>query len=187
MTATRNLFFALTPDPATRRALAKESERLHAAWGGRRTQEAKLHVTLLFLDAMPVPLSPEVVKAARAAADTIVAPPFDLLIDRADRFGRRVGWLGSSRVPAALQSLHDALSAACGARGVPMRHEDRYVPHLTALRDPRRAEPHHVAPIAWHVDGFRLMASAEGAYETLGRWPLHPEAGVPEDATHEPT
>lgn len=183
MTATRNLFFALTPDPATRRALAKESERLHAAWGGRRTQEAKLHVTLLFLDALPVPLSAEVVKAAREAGDTIVAAPFDLVIDRADRFGRRVGWLGSSRVPAALQSLHDALSAACGARGVPMRHEERYVPHLTALRDPRRSEPHHVAPIPWHVDGFRLMASAEGAYETLGKWALHPEASVPDDAT----
>ena len=187
MAATRNLFFALTPDPATRQALAKETERLHAAWGGRRTQEAKLHVTLLFLDAMPVPLSPEVVKAVRAAAETIVAPSFDLLIDRADRFGRRVGWLGCSRVPGALQALHDALSLACGERGVPMRHEDRYVPHLTALRDPRRSEPHHVVPIPWHVDGFRLMASAEGAYETLGKWALHPEAGVSEDATHEPT
>jgi len=75
------------------------------------------------------------------------------------------------------------LSVACDVRGVPMRHEDRYVPHLTALRDPRRAEPHHVAPIPWHVDGFRLMASAEGAYETLGKWALHPGALVPDDAS----
>lgn len=181
MAATRNLFFALTPDPAVRRALAKESERLHAAWGGRKTQDAKLHMTLLFLGAFPAPPDPAIVSAARAAAETIDAAAFDLVIDRADRFGRRVGWLGCSRMPDALQSLHDTLAQACTAAGVPMRHEDRYAAHVTALRDPRRAEPHHVAAIPWHVDRFKLMASAEGAYETLGQWPLRRGAGLPED------
>ena len=42
---------------------------------------------------------PEVVAAARAAAEEMAAAPFDVAIDRADCFGRRVGWLGCSRVP----------------------------------------------------------------------------------------
>ena len=156
MAATRNLFFALAPDPAVRRALAHESERLHAAWGGRRVQDDKLHLTLLFLDALPAPLPPPVVSAARVAAEAVSAAPFEVVIDRADCFGRRV------------------------AGGVPMRHE-RYVPHVTALRDPRRPSSHNVAPIRWTIDGFRLMASAEGAYETLGKWALRAGPAVAED------
>jgi 2'-5' RNA ligase len=173
MAATRNLFFALVPDPPLRRALAVHVARLHAEWGGRAVAPAKLHMTLLFLDALADPLPPEIVDAARDAADTIAQAPFELVLDRADRFGRRVGWLGCSRVPEPLQALHDALADAARARGVPVRREDRYVPHATALRDPRRPEPHAIEPLRWRVGHFELMASAEGAYEVLGIWPLH--------------
>jgi len=170
--ATRNLFFAFAPDPPLRHRLALESARLHAQWGGRRTQDAKLHMTLVFLDAFPTPLPADIVDAARAAAATIALPAFDVVVDRADRFGRRIGWLGCSHVPDALQQLHDTLAQACRERDVPMKKEDRYVPHITALRDPRRAEPHAIGPFPWRVGHFELMASGEGAYETLGRWPL---------------
>lgn len=172
MSATRNLFFALAPDPALRRALAEHAALLHAEWGGRAVAPAKLHMTLLFLDAFPDPLPTDIVAAARDAADTIAQAPFDVFVDRADRFGRRVGWLGCSRVPATLQSLHDALAEAARARAIPVRREDRYVPHVTAMRDPRRPEPHAIAPLRWHVAHFELMASAEGAYDVLGSWPL---------------
>ena len=172
MAATRNLFFAFAPDPPLRHRLALESARLHAQWGGRRTQDAKLHMTLVFLGALPSPLPAGIVAAARAAADTIAMPSFEVVVDRADRFGRRIGWLGCSRVPDALQQLHDALAQACREREVPMKQEDRYVPHVTALRDPRRPEPHAIEPLPWRVTHFELMASAEGAYETLGRWSL---------------
>ncbi|UHQ19260.1 2'-5' RNA ligase family protein [Lysobacter sp. KIS68-7] len=172
MAATRNIFFAFAPEPTLRHRLALETARLHAEWGGRRTQEAKLHMTLVFLDAFPDPLPDDILRAARAAADTIALPPFDLVVDRADRFGRRIGWLGCSHLPDALQQLHDALAQACREREVPMKKEDRYVPHITALRAPRRPEPHAIGPLPWHVGHFELMASGEGAYETLGRWPL---------------
>ncbi|MCC8361835.1 RNA 2',3'-cyclic phosphodiesterase [Lysobacter sp. A6] len=172
MSATRNLFFALAPDPALRRALAEHAARLHAEWGGRAVAPAKLHMTLLFLDALPDPLPADIVVAARDAADTIAQAPFDVFVDRADRFGRRVGWLGCSQVPATLQSLHDALAEAARARDVPVRREDRYVPHVTTMRDPRRAEPHAIEPLRWHVAHFELMASAQDAYEVLGSWPL---------------
>jgi 2'-5' RNA ligase len=172
MPAKRNLFFALSPAPPVRAKLAAEVERLHAAWGGRATQPAKLHMTLVFLDTLPEPLPPDVVAAARAAATMIALPPFDVVVDRADRFGRRIGWLGCSRMPDALQRLHDTLAQACSAANVPMRREERYVPHVTALRDPRRPDPQAIAPMPWRIDAFQLMASAEGAYETLGDWPL---------------
>jgi 2'-5' RNA ligase len=168
----RNLFFALSPDPPLRKALAAHVTRLHAEWGGRVVAPAKLHMTLLFLDALPAPLPPEIVDAARAAAETIAQRPFDLVIDRADRFSRHVGWLGCSQVPPALPTLHDTLAEATRARGVPVRREPRYVPHVTALRDPKRPVPHAIDPLPWRVGHFELMASAEGAYDVLGTWTL---------------
>lgn len=172
MSATRNLFFALAPDPALRRVLAQHAARLHAEWGGRAVAPAKLHMTLLFLDALPDPLPTDIVDAARAAADTIAQAPFDVCVDRAGRFDRRVGWLGCSQVPAPLQSLHDTLADAAREHAVPVRREDRYVPHVTTMRDPRRPEPHAIEPLRWHVAHFELMASAQGEYEVLGSWPL---------------
>ena len=176
MPATRNLFFALAPDPPLRAALAAHARRLHAEWGGRMTAAAKLHMTLLFLDALPAPIEQTVLDAARAAGASAAAThrAFDLVVDRAGRFERRVGWLGCSQVPPALQSLHDALVDACFAAGAPVRRENHYTPHVTALRDPRKPEPHAIDPLHWHVAHFELMASAEGAYEVLGRWPLQP-------------
>ena len=155
MPATRNLFFALAPDPPLRAALAAHARRLHAEWDGRMTAAAKLHMTLLFLDALPAPIEQTVLDAARAAGASAAAThrAFDLVVDRAGRFERRVGWL---------------------AAGAPVRRENHYTPHVTALRDPRKPEPHAIDPLHWHVAHFELMASAEGAYEVLGRWPLQP-------------
>jgi len=172
MPATRHLFFALEPPPSLRAALALHVARLRAEWGGRASAPAKLHMTLLFLDAVADPLPSHVVGAARAAAASIRHPPMDITIDRADRFGKRIGWLGCSHVPDALQHLHDTLADTARAHDLPMRHEDRYAPHVTALRDPRTPVPHAIDPMPWHVDHFVLMASAEGAYEVLGSWPL---------------
>lgn len=172
MAVTRNLFFALAPPPGVRDRLAREAARLHAAWGGRPTAPAKLHVTVLFLDAFPAPLDPGMVECARAAAGTIALPGFDLVIDRADRFGRRVGWLGCSEVPPGLRRLHEALAGAVTEAGIALRREDRFVPHVTVLRDPRSPAPTAIEAVRWRVDGVALMASAEGAYETLGAWAL---------------
>jgi 2'-5' RNA ligase len=168
----RHLFFALAPDAALRDAIAADAARLHLVWGGRATTPAKLHMTLRFLQGFPDPLPADVVAAAREAGDAIAAAPFDFALDRADRFGRRVGWLGCAVTPRPLQALHDALTQACRAKAVPMREDERFIPHVTILRDPKRATPSAIAPLRWQVDGFVLMASAEGAYEVLGEWRL---------------
>jgi len=169
----RHLFFALAPDATLRDAIAGEAARLHLAWGGRRTLPAKLHMTLRFLQGFADPLPDDVVAAARAAGDAIGGTAFAFELDRADRFGRRIGWLGCAVTPRPLQALHDALTERCRAHGVPMREDERFVPHVTIVRDPKHAVPSSIVPLRWQVDGFVLMASAEGAYEVLGRWPLH--------------
>ena len=172
MPLTRNLFFALAPDAALREALAAQVRRLHAEWGGRAVAPEKLHMTLLFLDTLPAPIEATILYAARAAGDAIAQAPFDVVVDVAGQFDRRVGWLGCAQVPAALQSLHDRLVDACFAQGAPVRRENRYVPHVTALREPRKPQPHAIEPLAWPVRHFELMASAQDAYEVLGSWPL---------------
>ena len=174
MPPTRNLFFALAPDPSLRGALAAHAQRLHDTWGGRMTAPAKLHMTLLFLDALPAPIETTLIDAARAAGASIAQREFDLVVDRAGRFERRVGWLGCSQMPPALKTLHEALVDACFATGAPVRRENHYTPHVTALRDPTHPEPHAIDPLPWRVRDFALMASAEGTYEVLGTWPLQP-------------
>lgn len=174
MPPTRNLFFALAPDPVLRDALAAHARQLHAGWGGRMTAPAKLHMTLLFLGALPAPIEQTLVDAARAAGASIALPGFELVVDRADRFGHGVGWLGCSQVPPALHTLHEALVDACFATGAPVRRENHYTPHITISRDPRTPAPHAIDPLSWRVRDFALMASDEGAYEVLGTWPLQP-------------
>ena len=111
---------------------------------------------------------------ARAAGASIAQREFDLVVDRAGRFEHRIGWLGCSQMPPALKTLHESLVDACFATGAPVRRENHYTPHVTALRDPRKPEPHAIDPLQWRVRDFALMASAEGEYEVLGSWPLQP-------------
>ena len=65
MSATRNLFFALAPDPALRRALAQHAARLHAEWGGASAGLAAVEVR----DTRASPALPDFLPAE--ARDTI--------------------------------------------------------------------------------------------------------------------
>ena len=113
-------------------------------------------------------------RARRAGA--IAQPGFDLVVDRADRFERRIGWLGCSQVPAgAAGACTTSLVDACSARGVPMRRENHvHAARHRAARSRNGPSRTRSTPLQWRVRGFALMASAEGAYEVLGSWPLQP-------------
>ncbi|HEY0504009.1 MAG TPA: RNA 2',3'-cyclic phosphodiesterase [Lysobacter sp.] len=170
------LFFALWPDDALRARIAATAAALETehAPGGRRLKPERYHVTLQFLgDFRPVP--ERLVDDARAAADAVRAPAFELPLDCAGSFrGANVWWLGSQAMPDGLRTLWDALGGALARQRVPVKTGAGFVPHLTIQRDVRRHLPSTpVAALPWTVREFVLLDSRQGRpYDVLGRWPL---------------
>lgn len=165
------LFFAAWPDARVRSRIDAAAHALarDAGLRGRRVRAERLHLTLHFLGAVA-----DDGAAALAAGSEVLAPPFDLVLDRAGAFARaRVAWLGSTSVPRALLDLHERLRDALRARGLPVESR-AYAPHVTVQRDVRIAVPETtIVPIAWHVDAFVLIDSRpDRGYVEMGRWPL---------------
>ena len=172
------LFFALWPDDALRVRIADVAAKAITAHapGGRSLKPDRYHVTLQFLgDFQPLPEA--LLDAARAAADTVRSPAFDLPLDAVGSFrGSDVWWLGTHEAPPALHALFDALGRALAQHRVSVKSAAAFVPHLTIQRDVRR----HIAPtpvpgLSWPVREFVLIDSQPGRgtpYEVVGRWPL---------------
>ena len=155
---TARLFFALWPDDRVRTALAALAREYCAECSGRVVPAANLHLTLAFLG-------------------DVKSRSFQLSIDTRGYWRHnRVVWAGAAQCPAALRGLLVKLADLMRANG--FRHEAReYVPHVTLLRDSRRAPTIPVpAPIAWDVDDFALMRSAQrgrsSGYDIVHRWPF---------------
>ncbi|MDR0181688.1 RNA 2',3'-cyclic phosphodiesterase [Lysobacter arvi] len=172
------LFFALWPDDALRARIAETAASVVAdhAPGGRPLKPARYHVTMQFLgDFRPLP--PSLLDDARAAADAVRSPAFDLSLDQVGSFrGANVWWLGSQQAPDALRALYDALGRSLLQHRVPVKASTSFAPHLTVQRDVRRhIAPIPVPPLAWAVREFVLIDSDPGRgapYEVVGRWPL---------------
>ena len=144
-----------------------------AECSGRVVPAAKLHLTLAFLGDVPVGRIPGLIELAGA----VRSRSFQLAIDTRGYWRHnRVVWAGAARCPAALRELLVKLADLMRANG--FRHEAReYVPHVTLLRDSRKAPTLPVpAPIAWDVDDFALMRSAQrgrsSAYDIVHCWPF---------------
>jgi len=175
----RRLFFALWPDETARRAIANLASTLPVPRGARLTRTDRLHVTVVFLGDFN-PLPDTMLASIQSAADSVRAHSFAMSLDHVGSFPRaRVGWLGPSRVPAALTDLHDALSDALQSAGVPLKASTPFVPHLTIQRNVRTRLPAmDVPPIEWTVRELVLVASAPGSpdpYRIVGTWPLLPQ------------
>jgi RNA 2',3'-cyclic 3'-phosphodiesterase len=178
--AIHRLFFALWPDEDVRRAIAARAADVAAACapGGRPSAPGRYHLTLQFLGTFK-PLPSALVDRAIAAADSVRAQAFSLMLDRVGSFERnRVWWLGPGAAPPGLQSLHERLGAALAATGLPPDEDaTRFVPHVTLGRKlQQRFEPRATKPLAWVVRDFVLVDSAAGEpdYRILRRWPLDP-------------
>ncbi len=166
------LFFALWPAPALQEALARLGRRL-VRKGGRRLPPEAIHLTLVFLGP---------VDAARRAclerlAGEVLAPPFELLLDRAGAFPRaRVVWVGPGVTPQPLARLEAALREAAARCGLETDTRP-FVPHVTLARKaaPVPAGP-LPEPVRWPVADFALVRSrlrpGGAGYEVLRRWPL---------------
>lgn len=165
------LFFALWPGERVREAvearLPPMSER------ARAVPRDNWHVTLAFLGETAL----ERRRAYEAAAETVAARPFELVLDRLGYFHRpRVLWLGAGSVPGELAALHADLTALLAGQGF---EPDRrpFNAHLTlARRMPPPGDLPPVAPIAWRVADFCLVRSdleRRGArYTVVRRFPL---------------
>lgn len=177
MPDTARLFFALWPDEGARAALAKLAHFLHVECGGRLMLAGNIHLTLAFLGNVPGGRIAEL----HALATAVAAPCFDLNIDTLTYWRHnRIVWAGTRECPAALRDLVAQLARALRTAG--FRCEEReYAPHVTLLRDARRAPAvRAVNGIVWRAGEFTLVRSLrrDGAvlYEAMGRWPLGGEA-----------
>lgn len=167
------LFFALWPDEATQACFDRAGQTLHRACGGKRTRRENIHLTLVFLG----DVAAERVDVARAVAEHISVPAFDLNFDRLGWWRRnQIAWSAPSDAPRPVFDLVAALQSGLAAAG--FKIEDRpYLPHLTLLRRAHCRDSHFDAEaILWPVREFVLVSSTlsenGSAYEIIGRWGL---------------
>lgn len=166
------LFFALWPDDALRRQVAAQAVALQHAHegGGRLLATERLHLTLRFLGDYPAGEFDLRREAALGAGSQAAFEAFDLTLDHAGSFGRRIWWLGSAP-SAALAALRARLDRTLVAAGFPAAAET-FVPHVTIVRDALRPlPPATIAPLDWRVRGFALVESRAGKpYRSVQHW-----------------
>lgn len=170
---TARLFFAAWPAPEVQEALGKLAGALQRECGGRSIPARNIHLTLVFLGDLPR----ERVTPLETLAGSVAAPRFTLHVDRVGYWRHnRIVWAGVDRCPEALQTLVERVQDSVSGAGY--RFDRRpYVPHVTLLRDARRAPADgRLSAISWPVTEFALMESVQRergrAYEPLRKWPL---------------
>lgn len=169
----RRLFFALWPPDAIRARLAAEVQA-HAALG-RAIAACNLHVTAVFLGAVPE----ERVTPVKKIAKLTRTGKFMLHLDRVEFWRRsQLICLIAERAPPEMLSLVESLRVGLRERGFELRDDHHtFRPHVTLIRDvargPAAAE---VAPLQWPVESFVLVESKAGEhgseYTVLEEWPL---------------
>jgi len=167
------VFFAVWPAPEVQRALGEIARGARSECGGRAVPTENIHLTLVFLGDLPR----ERLAALEALGCTVGGRRFNLTVDRLEYWQHnRILWAGTSACPDALQVLVSSLQDA--AAGAEFRFDRRpYVPHVTLLRNARRAPAIERSPaVPWVVNGFALVESAPRergrAYQVLRSWPL---------------
>lgn len=172
----RRLFFALWPTDAVRAQLAAALES-HAALG-RPIAARNLHVTAVFLGAVPQERVDRVLEVAGSAQKLTFDGKFLLHLDRVE-FWRRSNLvaLTAQRTPPELLTIVDGLRAGLRERGFELREQETFRPHVTLVRDVARGPAAAaVAPVQWPVESFALVESQVGQrgseYTVLDEWPL---------------
>ncbi|HEV7800267.1 MAG TPA: RNA 2',3'-cyclic phosphodiesterase [Burkholderiales bacterium] len=167
------VFFALWPDTSVRDALAAVAADAQVECGGRVTARDKIHLTLFFVG----DIERSRVQALEECAGAVEAGRFELDTGVLGYWRHnRIVWAGASACPTELAKLVSSLTqklARVGRRG-----DDRpYVPHVTLLRNARRAPKRTIIEVpVWNAHEFVLVESARGpgksGYEVIARWPL---------------
>jgi 2'-5' RNA ligase len=167
------VFFALWPTPAVQSALGDIARGARHHCGGRAVPDHNIHLTLVFLGNLPR----DRVTVVEALASAVRGPRFALSVDRLEFWRHnRILWAGTALCPESLQVLVAQLQHVLAGAG--FRVDQRpYVPHVTLLRDARRAPADSRVPaIEWAVKDFALVESAPRergrVYQVLRSWPL---------------
>ncbi len=173
----RRLFFALWPTSAVREQLAAQVQA-HAALG-RAIPARNLHVTVVFLGAVPQDQMPRVIEAAKSIQNMTFDGKFMLHLERVE-FWRRSNLvcLIAQHTPPELLAIVDGLRAGLRERGFELREHESFRPHVTLVRDvgggPVAAA---LAPVQWPVESFALVESTVGQrgseYSVLDEWRLN--------------
>lgn len=170
------LFFALVPDDATRQRMAGVAASLKATYSEPRARwqdESRCHATLHFLGDHLEP-RPDMVAAARQAAEGVRAAPFAWTLDRAVSF--RGEWppcvLLGSATPEPMRRLWQDLHRALALAGLGATLANRFTPHVTmGYGSGAMLPPTAIAPLVWRVDRVALIRHPlERGYETLAQW-----------------
>ena len=166
----QRLFFALWPDPATRKRLAAVQDGFTGR-PGRFNHPRDLHITLVFLG----PVENERMSCVIDAADRVSLQPFSLIIDRFATWKKpRILWCGPSSTPAPLlQLVTDLEHALTGCGFEPEKRA--YSPHVTLARKVPVEQGGQLAqPLHWRAGGFVLAGSGGQApgprYRVLKKW-----------------
>ena len=122
-------------------------------------------------------LRPDIVNAAKAAADSIHMAPFEWTLDHATGFhGRQPPCvLRSSLVPGPLQQLWQDLRRALLLGGQGSHLERTFTPHVTlAYSHAMLLQATAIEPVSWRVDEIALIHSVVGQpqQQVLARWSL---------------
>jgi len=170
---TARLFFAAWPSPELQEALGKLAQGLKRECGGRAIPAHNIHLTLAFLG--------DVARGRMARLEEIAAAisgrRFELNVTFVEYWRHnRIVWAGVENCPEALQALAAGFEQALTPEG--FRFERRpYVPHITLLRDARRAPvTATMSAVPWRIHDFALVESVPRergrVYEVLRNWPL---------------
>lgn len=167
------LFFAVWPAPEVQQVLGEIARDAQRECGGRAVPARNIHLTLVFLGDLPR----ERATSLETIASATRGHRFALTVDRLEYWRHnRILWARATSCPEALQALVARLQDALA--GAAFRFDRRpYVPHVTLVRNARRAPAQGRCPqVDWYVDGFALVESAPHergrAYQVLRSWPL---------------
>jgi RNA 2',3'-cyclic 3'-phosphodiesterase len=172
----RRLFFALWPTDAVRARLAAEVQGQAAL--GRAIAAGNLHVTVVFLGAVPEEGVSRVIEAAQSVQKLTFGGKFMLHLDRME-FWRRSNLLAltAQHTPPPLLAIVDGLRTGLRDSGFELRDPETFRPHVTLVRDVARGpDMLDVAPVQWPVEAFALVESKVGQrgsqYTVLDEWQL---------------
>lgn len=173
------LFFALWPDERMQAALAEAVGAIATSGGGRLVPTQNLHLTLVFLGALPESrialLSP--IAAQVAAAFSLGDEPLTVMLDRVQYWRKsQILCATASADPPAAVELSDALKRALIEQGFAPDLKP-FRAHATVARKVQRVTRELEMPaVRWSFRDFHLVESRKepngSIYSSREKWPL---------------